>query len=217
MLFRRVISQSRINIFLALSIFIWSCMKIDAANQYWLPECRTVPHPVSPVPDWKKLTMQELVRYRNKTTQSGIFLLRYRTEMTDTGIPMPALVFWMPMPTYGNYRRLITSSNYPPSTRIGQEYNHVLTGRVIVYIVHSWPVRFWWILIRYQNAFFSILLHNWTSVHSISFPCLTSIPVARCLKFQFLLCRYKKGCSHRYISRNIKKDGMERSRNLLLS
>jgi hypothetical protein len=30
------------------------------------------------------------------------FLLRYRTEMTDTGIPMPALVFWMPMPTYDN-------------------------------------------------------------------------------------------------------------------
>jgi hypothetical protein len=65
-----------------------------------LPEYRTVRHPFSPVPDWKKLTMPEPDRYRNKTTQSGIFLVRYRTEMTDTGIPMPALVFWMPMPTY---------------------------------------------------------------------------------------------------------------------
>jgi hypothetical protein len=32
--------------------------------------------------------------------QSVIFLLRYRTEMTDAGMPMPALVLRMPMPTY---------------------------------------------------------------------------------------------------------------------
>jgi hypothetical protein len=47
--------------------------------------------------------MPELIRYRNKTTQSGIFFVRYPTEMTDAGMPMPALVFWMPMPTYGSY------------------------------------------------------------------------------------------------------------------
>jgi hypothetical protein len=46
--------------------------------------------------------MPELIRYRNKTMQSGIFLLRYRTEMKDAGMPMPALVLWMPMPSYGN-------------------------------------------------------------------------------------------------------------------
>jgi hypothetical protein len=34
-------------------------------------------------------------------TQSGIFIVRYRTGMTDAGMPMPALVFRMPMPTYG--------------------------------------------------------------------------------------------------------------------
>jgi hypothetical protein len=44
--------------------------------------------------------MTETTRYRNKVTQSGIFLARYRTEMADAGMPMPALVFWMPMPTY---------------------------------------------------------------------------------------------------------------------
>jgi hypothetical protein len=33
--------------------------------------------------------------------QSGIFLLRYRTEITDAGMPMPALVLRMPMPSYG--------------------------------------------------------------------------------------------------------------------
>jgi hypothetical protein len=44
--------------------------------------------------------MPELVRYRNNVTQSGIFFIRYRTELMDAGMPMPALVFWMPMPTY---------------------------------------------------------------------------------------------------------------------
>jgi hypothetical protein len=44
--------------------------------------------------------MPEPVLYRNKKTQSGIFMVRYRTEMTDAGMPMPALVFWMPMPNY---------------------------------------------------------------------------------------------------------------------
>jgi hypothetical protein len=35
--------------------------------------------------------------------QSGIFLLRYRTEMTDAGMQMPALVLRMPMPNYAYY------------------------------------------------------------------------------------------------------------------
>jgi hypothetical protein len=48
----------------------------------------------------KKLTMPELVWYRNKATQSGLFLVGYRIEMKDVGILLPALVFWMPMPTY---------------------------------------------------------------------------------------------------------------------
>jgi hypothetical protein len=32
--------------------------------------------------------------------RSPAFLVRYRTETTDAGIPMPALVFRMPMPTF---------------------------------------------------------------------------------------------------------------------
>jgi hypothetical protein len=48
--------------------------------------------------------MAEPIRYRNNMTQSGIFLVRYRIEMTDAGMPMPALVFWMPMPTYGKHQ-----------------------------------------------------------------------------------------------------------------
>jgi hypothetical protein len=44
--------------------------------------------------------MPEQVRYRTKLTQSGIFLVRYRTKIQDAGMPMPALVSSMPMPSY---------------------------------------------------------------------------------------------------------------------
>jgi hypothetical protein len=37
------------------------------------PDYRIVRHPTSSVPDRKKLTMPEPVRYRNKVTQSGTF------------------------------------------------------------------------------------------------------------------------------------------------
>ncbi len=40
----------------------------------------------SPVPDQAKA--------------SGIFLVRYRTEIIDAGMPMPALVSSMPIPSY---------------------------------------------------------------------------------------------------------------------
>jgi hypothetical protein len=51
----------------------------------------------------KKLTMTGQVRYQTKPSQSGIFLVQYRTEIIDAGMPMPALVSWMPMPSYGIY------------------------------------------------------------------------------------------------------------------
>jgi hypothetical protein len=50
----------------------------------------------------KKLTMPEQVRYRTNLTQSGIFLVWYRTKIRQAGMPMPALVFSMPMPSYAN-------------------------------------------------------------------------------------------------------------------
>jgi hypothetical protein len=65
-----------------------------------MPECRNVWHPISPVPDWKKLTIPKQVRYRTKVTQSGIFLVWYRNKIRDAGMPMPALVSSMPMPSY---------------------------------------------------------------------------------------------------------------------
>jgi hypothetical protein len=41
-----------------------------------------------------------IVRYRTKPRQPGIFLVRYRTEIIDAGMPMPALVSSMPVPSY---------------------------------------------------------------------------------------------------------------------
>jgi hypothetical protein len=44
--------------------------------------------------------MPEQARYRTKLTQSGIFLVQYRTKIRHAGMPMPALVSSMPMPSY---------------------------------------------------------------------------------------------------------------------
>jgi hypothetical protein len=54
--------------------------------------------------------MLKLVRYRTKLTQSGIFLVQYRTKIWDAGMPMPALVSSMPMPSY-EYKYCLSSTN----------------------------------------------------------------------------------------------------------
>ncbi len=67
-----------------------------------IPECRTVRHPVSPVPEWIKIPMPEPVRYRNKGTKwSSIGMLRYRTVIQNAGMSMPAASTSMPMPSCG--------------------------------------------------------------------------------------------------------------------
>ncbi len=50
----------------------------------------------------KKTNDAETVPYRTKLMQSGIFLVRYRTKIRDAGMPMPALVSSMPMPSSGD-------------------------------------------------------------------------------------------------------------------
>jgi hypothetical protein len=50
----------------------------------------------------EKLTMPGIVQYRTKPRQSGIFLVRYRTEIIDAGMPMPALVSSMSMLSFAN-------------------------------------------------------------------------------------------------------------------
>jgi hypothetical protein len=63
-------------------------------------EMPAVWHPVSQVTDCKKLMMPEQVWYWTKQTQSGILLFRYRNKIRDTGMPIPALVSSMRMPSY---------------------------------------------------------------------------------------------------------------------
>jgi hypothetical protein len=70
--------------------------------------CRNAGMPDCPVSDQsgtglKKTNNRELVWYRTKLTQSGIFLVRYWTKIRDAGIPMQALVSSMPTPSYGWY------------------------------------------------------------------------------------------------------------------
>jgi hypothetical protein len=59
----------------------------------------------------KKLMIPEQVRYRTKLTQPGIFVVRYRTKIRDAGMPMPALVFSMPMPSPDHLYRGVTVNN----------------------------------------------------------------------------------------------------------
>jgi hypothetical protein len=78
-------------------------MKIlSNGSNFKMPECRTVRHPVNPVPELKKLTVPEPVWYRTKLMHSGIFLFRYQMEIMDAGILMSALVSSMPMPSFGS-------------------------------------------------------------------------------------------------------------------
>jgi hypothetical protein len=47
-----------------------------------------------------KLMMPGLVQYQTKLMKSGLFLVRYWMEIMNAGMPMPALVCSMPMPSY---------------------------------------------------------------------------------------------------------------------
>jgi hypothetical protein len=58
----------------------------------------------------KKLMMPGQVRYQTKPRQSGIFLVQYQTEIVNAGMPMPVLVSWMPMPSYGELTEYINHS-----------------------------------------------------------------------------------------------------------
>ncbi len=55
----------------------------------------------------KKLTMPGQVQYQTKPSQSCIFLVLYRTKIIDAVMPMPALVFWMPMLSYAYIQGVI--------------------------------------------------------------------------------------------------------------
>ncbi len=68
--------------------------------------------PDCPASGLKKLTMPKPVQYRTKLTQSGIFLVRYRTKIRDAAMPMPALVSSMPMPSYALWSWIFTLQSW---------------------------------------------------------------------------------------------------------
>jgi hypothetical protein len=77
-----------------------------------MPERRTVRHLIIPVPERRKMSMPEPVRYRKKETQSDTEILRYRTELLNAGLLMPAASASMPVPSYGTFPA------YNPSLKI---------------------------------------------------------------------------------------------------
>ena len=50
------------------------------------------------------MLIPEPVRYENKGTLFSTGMLRYRTEIQDTGMPMPAALTSMPMASYVGYK-----------------------------------------------------------------------------------------------------------------
>jgi hypothetical protein len=72
-------------------------MSIDIYRNAGMPDC---PASGQSGTRLKKLTMPKPARYRTKLTQSGIYLVQYRTKIRDAGMPMPTLVSSMPMPSY---------------------------------------------------------------------------------------------------------------------
>jgi len=95
---------------------LWTCIcvilfttsSIDVQGVHLSPsyssfsQCRTFRHPVSPEPEWKIMQILEPVRYSHKVALSVTGMIRYRIErsMSVSGMPMPAALAWMPMPSY---------------------------------------------------------------------------------------------------------------------
>ncbi len=87
---------------------VWSCRVPSHPKQYgWAGctpfslravKCRTFPHPVSLVTEWKRKQMPKPIRYRHK----GNGMLRYwtGTAMSDAEMPMLVASALMPMPSY---------------------------------------------------------------------------------------------------------------------
>jgi hypothetical protein len=65
-----------------------------------MPECQTVQHPVRYRNEKTNDTRTDLVLDQADAVRH--FLVRYRTEIMDAGMPMPALISSMLMPSYAS-------------------------------------------------------------------------------------------------------------------
>jgi hypothetical protein len=62
------------------SVFVFVCINAG------MPDCPASDQSGTGIKKTKKLTMPGQVRYRTKPRHSGIFLVRYRTEIIDAGV-----------------------------------------------------------------------------------------------------------------------------------
>ncbi len=115
------ITKSILHVHVHVACSCQCCIPCQCFMSMSMPECWTVQHPVSLVLDWKKLMMPKPVWYRTKLTQSGIFLVRYRTKIQDAEMPMPVLVSLMSMPSYADIV-LLTENGKGPSLYVSVVY-----------------------------------------------------------------------------------------------
>ncbi len=59
------------------------------------------------------MSMPVPVRYRNKGTQSGTGMPRFLTDIQDAGMPMPAALDLMQMPSYGKMLHIPSLTTAP--------------------------------------------------------------------------------------------------------
>ncbi len=84
--------------------FVFVCVFVFVCINAGMPDCLASNQSGTRM---KKLTMPGQVWYQTKPRQSSIFLVLYRTEIIDAGMPMLELVFWVPMPSYAYIQGVI--------------------------------------------------------------------------------------------------------------
>ncbi len=78
---------------------LWSTLDPNWATYlstiFEMSEHRTNRHPICPVLEWKRMSLPEEVRYRNKKTQSGTEMLRYRNKsMSNSERDLSTILFF---------------------------------------------------------------------------------------------------------------------------
>ncbi len=97
-------------------VCVFVCVCINAR----MPDC--------PTSDQSSTEM----KIRTKPRQCGVFLVRYQTEILDAGMPMPALVSLMPMPSYAHVYNLALVSVFT------KHIFHLSLNTWCSYINHLW-------------------------------------------------------------------------------
>jgi hypothetical protein len=93
------------------------------------------------------MLMPGAVWYRNNGIQSGTEMLRYRTEMSDAGMPMPVALVSMPMPSYGRNTSLYcVHSNKMHEPCKKQKVHAVFLLVITVRVIHDgqWGWKLTW-------------------------------------------------------------------------